>query len=290
MNPASAAVTAASTLVWGPYTSALFVDPGAFDGLFTSRPALEEGSGEEALSNETPGAIFNHVRPALTLLLPNLDKTGFLRFGLQPKFVAAEEDRLEAEHFLHPLGKALAVFGEDHPEEYRKVLRAAVGGDLFPKLHIEAGNLDAFVRLTNWKARKERELFWKRAQVEAERSRVAVNSGTMLMIGGLVVAGVGGFLSRPFLNHGSLESVLLVGGVALFLALGLSVLATREIRGALRRERQLTQEIVSPEDSPVFPEFLPAVSRHDPDVVGKLFSDQIKQWIRASLRDGASVR
>lgn len=288
MNPASAVATAASTLVWGPYTSALFVDPGAFDGLFSSRPAWEEGSGEEALSHESAGAVYNEVRPALTLLLDQLNRTDFHRYGVRfGEPVAVETD---SKSFLNTVGKVLAVFGEGHPEEYREALRVAVGKDVYPELNVDAGNLDAFVRLTNWKARKERELFWKRVEVEEKRSKVAHTGGGILVLGGIVVAGVGGFLLRPILTQLSFEMALLVGGAALCFSFWLGGMGMEEIWGALSRERQLTQEIVSPDVSPVFPEFLPAESRHDPDVVGKLFSDQIKAWIHAAIWDGASVR
>lgn len=286
MNPASA-VAASTPLIWGPYTSALFVDPGAFDGLFTSRPALEEGSGDEVLSGESPSDVYNDVRPALTLLLGELNKTGFHRYGV--RFVEPEALRTDSESFLNTVGKVLAVFGEGHPEEYRGALRAAVGKDVYPELNVTADNLDAFVRLTNWKARKERELFWKRVEVEEKRSKVAHTGGGILVLGGIVVAGVGGFLLRPILTQLSFEMALLVGGIALCFSFWLGGMGMKEIWGALSRERQLTQEIVSPDVSPVFPEFLPAESRHDPDVVGKLFSGKIKHWIHASLRDGTSV-
>lgn len=289
MNPASAAVTAASTLVWGPYTAALFVDPGAFDALYNSRPPLASDAAEAASGNDTPFAIYNEVRPALTLLFPQIEEKGFNRFGLRRKFEAAEENKRDAGLFLDTFGKSLAVFGEDHPEGYREALKAAVTDDPLSTLNVTAGNLGAFVRLTNWKARKERELFWKGAGVERERNERAWAIATTALSSGVSAVGGGSLAVGYYFPNPSFWLGIVAGGLIIF---GVAAIAfrTNRLRRAFNDLSKLTREVVSPEVSPVFPEFLPAESRRDPDVVGKLFSGQLKHWIHASLRGSASAR
>lgn len=294
MHEATAAV-AATPLVWGPFTSALFVDPAAFDGLYSFRTPEEAGTGEKVFRGPPPEDVFREVSPALSPLLPKLDEKGFAGYRLGDRFRKIEKGEGNQGDFFDTFGKSLAVFGNDHPDAWRAALREAFGRNVYPELHVTAENLDAFVLLTNWMAKKERTAFWRRVHVEGEEKEAGIHESAAWPLSGGISFLILGVLIWGFYNFQEVprEAPWVLQHVGWMLAL-LGVVAVGVGAGRFSREvnrlNKLLKEIVSPEVSPVFPELLPAESRHDPNVVGKLFSGQIQHWIHLSLRGGDSVR